>query len=253
MTSTAVRSCLLVYLLSLATAISSTASPRHLHPEAGSVLVPPAPLDSKWNQSLDGVLGVMDTAASNFHTVEASFVWQQYTKIVDEITDTQKGKIYFRRSGDNIEFAADVTQPPDSPKFVLVSGGRIQLYEQRINRVEIYTEGNNRETYESFLLLGFGAGGHDLVKSFDVTYLGPKELDGVPTGELQLIPKSQKVRNNFDRFLLWIDSKGISIQQQVFSGGDYRLNQYSGIQLNRKLSDGVFRLKTNSKTEFISH
>lgn len=251
MTSTAIRGSLFLCLIFVGLQTICTAKP--LHSKPAIVLAAAAAPDSHWNQSREGVLNVMDMAAKHFRSAQADFVWQLYTKVIDEITDTQKGKIYFRRNGSDLEMTADVTQPAESPKSVLVSGGRIQLYEPRINRVQIYTEGKNRDLFESFLLLGFGGGGHDLEKSFDVKYLGAKELNGTATGELQLIPKSQKVRNNFDHILLWINSDGVSIQQQLFSGGDYRLNQYSGIQLNQKISDNVFRLKTNSKTEFISH
>ena len=34
-------------------------------------------------------------------------------------------------------------------------------------------------------------------KSFTVTYLGPETINGVSTAKLQLVPKSEKVRNTF--------------------------------------------------------
>jgi hypothetical protein len=230
-------------------------NPASAHNSAPNSAISPAnpPANAPWNQSLEGVLRVMDAASQNFRTAEADFVWQQYTKLLDDMTDTEKGKIYFRRTEHGVELAADVTQPAESAKSLLIADGKIQLYQPISNRVQIYNEGKNRDVFESYLLLGFGAGGHDLENSFDVTFLGAKELNGVQTGELQLIPKSQKVRNTFDRILLWINSEGVSIQQQLFSDGNYRLNQYSSIQLHRKLSDNVFKLRTNSKTEFISH
>jgi hypothetical protein len=43
------------------------------------------------------------------------------------------------------------------------------------------------------------------------------------------------------------------VQQQLFEpGGDYRLAKYSEIQINQKLPDNVFKLKTTGKTKFIS-
>jgi outer membrane lipoprotein-sorting protein len=104
-------------------------------------------------------------------------------------------------------------------------------------------------------VLGFGGSGQDLVKSFDVTYGGPESVNGVATAKLELIPKSDKVRNNYNRIFLWIDlEKGISVQQQFFSPqGDYRLTKYSSIQLNeKKIPDDIFKLKTTSKTQTIS-
>jgi outer membrane lipoprotein-sorting protein len=88
-----------------------------------------------------------------------------------------------------------------------------------------------------------------------VTYIGPETVEGVATAELQLIPKSDSVRNNYNKILLWIDlDKGISVKQQFFSPqGDYRLTKYRNVQLNeKKLSDDVFKLKTTSKTQTLS-
>ena len=78
---------------------------------------------------------------------------------------------------------------------------------------------------------------------------------GVPTAKLQLVPKSERVRNNFNKILLWIDpERGISVQQQFFDPqGDYRLAKYSDVKVNeKKIPDEVFRLKTTSKTQVVS-
>jgi len=45
----------------------------------------------------------------------------------------------------------------------------------------------------------------------------------------------------------------VSVRQQLFEpGGDYRLADYSDIRLNEKIPDSVFKLKTTSKTKFLS-
>jgi negative regulator of sigma E activity len=102
-------------------------------------------------------------------------------------------------------------------------------------------------------VLGFGGSGQDLQKAFDVTYVGAETINGVATGKLQLLPKSDKVRNTYNRIFLWIDlDKGISVQQQFFSPqGDYRLTKYSSLN-EKKIPDEVFKLKTTSKTQTIS-
>jgi outer membrane lipoprotein-sorting protein len=117
-----------------------------------------------------------------------------------------------------------------------------------------YPTGANRGEIESYLVLGFGGSGEDLVKSFDVSYLGEETVSGIATAKLQLIPKSEKFRNNISKILLWIDlSRGISVQQQFFQGqGDYRLAKYSGVQMKAKIGDEVFQLKTTRKTQFVS-
>jgi outer membrane lipoprotein-sorting protein len=217
---------------------------------AGAVGAQQSP-DTQSNAALDKVLAQMDTTAANFRTTEASFVWDQYEKVVNE-TDTQKGRIYFRRLGKETQMAADITEP--DKKYVLFTGGKIEVYQPRIDQVMVYNAGKNREAFESFLVLGFGAGGHDMLKSFDVKYLGAENIDGTETAKLNLVPKSPKIRNNFDHIVLWIDAtRGVSIRQQLFEpSGDYRLAKYSDIKLNQKISDSVFKLNTTSKTKTVS-
>jgi outer membrane lipoprotein-sorting protein len=199
---------------------------------------------------LEQVLARIDSAAANFRTTEASFVWDQYAKVVDE-TDTQKGKVYFRRNDDKIQMMADITEPDQ--KYVLYSDEKVQLYQPRIDQVTVYNP-KNRAEVESFLVLGFGGRGHDLLKSFEVKYLGTEKIEGVETDKLDLVPKSQKARNTFAHIVLWIDrTRGISLQQQLFEpSGDYRLAKYNDIQINQKIADSVFKLKTTSKTKVVS-
>jgi outer membrane lipoprotein-sorting protein len=204
------------------------------------------PASAQTDQALEHVLDIMDKAGASFRTTEANFVWQQYTSLVKE-TDTQKGKIYFKRSGSDIQMAVDVTDPP---KYVLLSGGKLQLYMPRTTQVTVYDTEKYRGEVEAFLVLGFGGGGHSMLKSFEVKYLGTESEDGVEAAKLDLTPKSPKLRNTFEHIILWIDlARGVSVRQQFFQpGGDYRLADYSDIRINQKVPDSVFKLKTNGKT-----
>jgi len=201
--------------------------------------------------SLDRVLSQMDAAAKNFRTTEASLAWDQYQKVIDD-TETQKGKIYFRRESNEIKVAVEFTEP--DKKYVLYSGGKVQVYQPKIDQVNEYTAGKNRGDIESFLVLGFGGGGHDLLQSYEVKYLGTESVNGTSASKLELVPKSVHLRNNIARIILWIDpAKGVSIQQQMFEpSGDYRLAKYTDIQVNQKLPDNVFKLKSTGKTRVIS-
>lgn len=200
---------------------------------------------------IDQIIQKMDQAAANFRSTEATFEWDQYQKVVDE-TDSQKGKIYFRRSGGGIEMAADVTDP--SPEQVLFSDSKVQIFQPKIEQVTVYNTGKDKAAVESFLVLGFGGSGKDMLKSFDVKDLGAEKLGEVSTEKLELTPKSQKLKNNIDRVLLWIDgARGISVQQQFFtSSGDYKLAKYSDIKVNERLPDAAFKLRTTSKTKTVS-
>ena len=222
-----------------------------------------APADQAGDSAeLNAVLKKMDEAAAAFRSTQAEFEWDRYEKVIGEVDDVQTGSIYYRRNGKEIEMMAEVKKDGDTqktlkpePKFVLFRGGKIQMYLPKADQVTVYDLGKNASDFESYLVLGFGGSGQDLLKAFDVTYAGTKNIDGVAAAELHLVPKSERVRNNFKEIFLWIDlDRGISVQQQLFEPqGDYRLTKYSSIQVNgKKIPDEVFRLKTTSKTQTVS-
>lgn len=210
------------------------------------------PLHAQQNQELDSVLKKMDTAAASFRTTQADFEWDRYEKVINEVDDIQFGTIYYRRAAKEIEAKFDIKKP--ELKYVLFSNGKIQVYQPKPDQLTVRDVGKNRADIESYFVLGFGGSGQDLVKSFDVTYQGPETINNVATAKLQLIPKSQKVKNTFKEITLWIDlQRGISVQQQFFEPqGDYRVAKYSNIRINDKIPDEVFHLKTTSKTQTIS-
>jgi len=203
------------------------------------------------NSDLEAVLDRMDATAAVFRTTEADFVWDQYQKVVDE-TDTQKGKVFFRRINNETQMIAEITHP--DRKYVLFADGKVRVYQPRIDQVTEYSAGKNKAEIESFLVLGFGGRGHDLLKSFDVSFEGAEVVEGVKTARLALVPKSQKGKSMFNRILLWIDlERGVSLKQQLFEpSGDHRIARYGNIRMNQKLGDDVFRLKTTSKTKVVA-
>jgi len=200
---------------------------------------------------LEKVLSQMDAVAASFKTAEADFVWDQYTKVVNE-TDTQSGKVYFRRSSKQIEMKADIAKPVE--KYVLYQNSTVRLYEPKIDRVTVYNTGKNRAEVESFLVLGFGGRGHDLETSFEVSFQGYEQVGGVRAAKLNLVPKTAKGKNIFDHIILWIDpARGISVEQQfVEPQGDYRLAKYSNIRLNQSIPAEAFKLKTTGRTKMVN-
>ena len=200
--------------------------------------------------ALDHVLTQMDNAAKTFHTAQANLTAEQYTKLVDE-KDTQKGKVYYERTGSEVNMAADITEP--DKEYAIYANGKAQVYNPKIDQVNEYQPGKSRTQIEAFLLLGFGGGGHSLLSTYDVKYLGSETVNGIDAAKLELTPKSQQLQNNISKILLWVDPpKGVAVQMQLFfPGGDYRLTKYSDIQINQKLPDSAFKLKTTGKTKFV--
>jgi outer membrane lipoprotein-sorting protein len=194
----------------------------------------------------------MDATAASFTTAKAEFEWDRYEKVIDEVDDVQSGTIYYRRTGKDVDMKLDITKP--DAKFVLFADGKFRVYQPKPDQVTVYDAGKNRADFESYLILGFGGSGQEMVRAFDVTYIGPETINGVATAKLQLVPKSEKLRSTFKQIFLWIDlDRGISVQQQFFEPqGDFRLAKYSSIKLHEKIGNDVFQLKTTGKTQTVT-
>lgn len=214
--------------------------------------------------TLESVLKKMDDAAAKFRTAQAALEWDSYQKVIDEVDQIEKGTIYYRRNGrdNDVEMKVDIRELGGSqstmkpaPKYVLFSEGKIRVYDPKRDQVTVYDPGKNRAEFESYAVLGFGGSGQDLLKSFDVKYAGQQPASGVSAAWLQLVPKSEKVRNTYNRIDLWIDlDKGVSVQQQFFTPeNDYRLCKYTNVRVNEKIPDNAFKLNTTGKTEVITH
>jgi outer membrane lipoprotein-sorting protein len=218
--------------------------------------------DTADSGKLDAVLKKMDAVATSFHSTQADFEWTIYQRAIDEVIDVETGTIYYRKGAKGLEMMAAVSKGGTSneslkpePKFILFSDNKVQLYEAKADRVTVVDLGKGHSDYESYVVLGFGGSGQEMLKSFDVSYVGPETLSGVATAKLKLQPKSEKVRNTYSYIYLWIDTdKGISVQQQFFQPQeDYKLAKYSNIQINgKKIPDEVFKLKTTSKTQIVT-
>lgn len=203
--------------------------------------------------ALEKIMAKMDETAARFRTAEANFTWTTYNSVVNEESGRQTGKIYFQRNGNETEMAAEI-DPPDAQQ-VIFSQGKIQLYKSRTATVDVYDASAHRDEFETFLVLGFGSSGNDMQKTFDVTYGDSEKIDGTDTVRLDLVPKSDKIKEHFPKIILWINPQtGISVQQKLMeTDGDYRLAKYSAIQLGQKIPAKMFQLKTSAKTKVITH
>lgn len=205
------------------------------------------------DSGLEKVLAKMDETAAKFRTAQANFTWTTFNSVVNEESGRQTGKIYFQRDENETEMAADI-DPPEAQQ-VIFSRGKIRRYQSRTDVVDEYDSGSHREEFETFLVLGFGSSGNDMRKSFDITYGGEEKVDGTDAARLELVPKSDKIKQHFPKIILWINPQnGILIQQKLMeTDGDYRLAKYSGIKLGQKIPSKMFQLKTSGKTKVVIH
>ena len=198
------------------------------------------------NAALEKILNTMDATAATFKSAQADFEWDTYTAVVSD-HDFKVGTIYYRKQGNSVEMSAEVRQSKNDPvqQYILFKNNKVEIYTPKTKQMQSFDATSSKADVQSFLVLGFGGGGHEMLKSFDVHYAGTEHVQGVDAVKLELTPKSASAQRMFNKVVLWIDPKlGMSVQQQLFApSGDYKLSKYSNIKLNPKLSDDVFKLK----------
>jgi outer membrane lipoprotein-sorting protein len=184
------------------------------------------------------VLVMMDKSAADFRSLTADLENTKYTDVVKD-SSTETGQIFVRRDQ---KMRIEITKP--NPRTILRTGDSLFVYTPKIKRVEEYDLGKNRAMVDQYVLLGFGTKSQSLLKSYDVKLNGEEELDHKKTYLLELTPKSEDVRRQITKILMWIDpSSWLPIQQKFFEtgSGDYIQFHYSSVMKNLKIPDSRFK------------
>ena len=211
----------------------------------GWLILQPAGVRAQ-STSLDQVLAQLDAAAAKFSSAQTDFAWDQYTAVVQE-SDVQTGTIYFERKESVTRMTAELKldNGKPAPRTVLYNGGQVKLYEPTIKQLTIMKAGANKGQWESFLTLGFGGSGTDLVTNWKVSLQGTEKIDGVSVAKLDLVPKEQQVLDMFSHVTIWVDPTRSLSYKQVFyqPSGDKRTATYTNIRYNVPLPASVFQIK----------
>jgi len=194
---------------------------------------------------LEDVLKRMDDAAARFVGLSAQLTYTKVTVVVDD-KSTESGTIYFQKEkgGKGYKVKIEITQP--DPKTVLVRDGKVKIYRPKINQIEEYDVGKKKELMEQFLLLGFGAGGHELAKAYGVTLGGACNLNGAACIKLDLQPKGDMTRN-LTKVELWLSPETALPMQQRFTEPtrDHLTASYQQVKPGPQ-ADSVFKINAPS-------
>lgn len=188
--------------------------------------------------TIEGVLGMMDKAAQDFHTLTAEVEHQKYTAVVKD-TSTESGHIYVRHDD---KMRIEMIKP--DPRTILRTGDSLFIFNPKINRVEEFNLGKNKALVDQYLRLGFGTRAEELRKSYLVSVIGEETLEDKKTVVLELTPKSEAMRNQITKIDMWVDEASwLPVQQKFFEAdsGDYMLFRYSNEMKNLKISDAKFK------------
>jgi outer membrane lipoprotein-sorting protein len=187
--------------------------------------------------TIESVLAQLDDQAASFKGLSADVERTKVTVVVnDKSTDT--GTILVRDDKMLLQM-----KPPDA-RTVLRIGDTLFVYTPGLKRVEEYNLGKNRGLVDQFMLLGFGTRGSQLRDSYEITVAGEPSLADKKTVELDLIPKSQGVKNQFSKIQIWYDpATWLAVQQQFYEtgSGDYSIVRYSNVVKNPKIPEGQFK------------
>jgi outer membrane lipoprotein-sorting protein len=190
------------------------------------------------NLTLENVIKQMDAQAAEFHSLTADLERTKVTVVVND-KSTESGRILVRRDD---KMRIELTQPDE--RTILRDGDNFYIYNPKIRRVEEYNLGKKKSVVDQFLLLGFGTSGKSLTESYTMTLKGEETLDGKKTVLLELVPKTDEVKQQLSKIQLWLDeSTWLPVQQQFFEtgSGDYFIIRYKNMVRNMKISDVEFK------------
>lgn len=193
--------------------------------------------------TLDQTLRTMDQAAAAFRSMSSNIRRVAHTAVINE-NNVDTGLIYLKRArASDIRMLVELAEP--DPKSVAFQNRKLEIYFPKIQTVQEYDVGKNRDLLEQFLLLGFGSSGKELSRSYTMRALGTEAISGERTTRIELVPKSAQVLEHLKKVELWISDSGGYPAQQKFHlpGGDYTLVTYSGIKINPELPDAALKLK----------
>jgi len=191
---------------------------------------------------LDQVLDRMDKAGQALNSMKADITQKKWTDILGEFDSGETGELMFLRSGEDLFFRKDITEPTNNS--LVIKGGEVVFYQPGIKQAQQYQLGENKDKAE-YLLLGFGTDKEAIKEVYDLELLGTESLDGRETYLIQMDPKSEKVSAFFVRIVLWVDTgMWVPIQQKLVEPTqDYLLITFDNIRLNAKVRKSEFELK----------
>lgn len=199
----------------------------------------------------DAVLNRIDRAGASFHSMSAHLKRVSHTAVINE-DNTDSGTMLLKRPhARDMRMLVDFTQP--DAKTVAFQGQKVEIYYPKMETVQEFDLGKNRELLDEFLLIGFGTSRTDLQSSYQIRLVGSDTVGGQKADRLELIPKSKEVLKHLTKLEIWVAGNGYPIQQKFYQpAGDYMVFTYSDMKINPELADSALKLHLpkNVKREY---
>ena len=191
--------------------------------------------------SLDEVMAAMDKSSATFRDMSAKLTRVDHTAVIND-TSQESGTVMMKRvSARDVRLRIEFADP--DPRSVVFEKATAQIYNPKIQTVQVYDLGKQRSLVDQFLLLGFGTSGAELAKSYTLKAAGEETVAGQPTTRLELLPRTASVQEHLKRAELWLTAAGYPVQQKFHRpSGDYTLITYRDVQLNTGFPEAALRL-----------
>jgi hypothetical protein len=194
---------------------------------------------------LKSVLDRLDVAAASFHALSGDVEFNDITTDPIYDKDVFKGVVYYDRKGSAFRMGYHFNQHNGKPstKAYTYVGGVLYLRESGSDEVKPYPQAGK---FESYVMLGFGASGKELLAKWDIKYIGSEDISGVKAAILELTAKDPDIRKNLSKVTIWIDPDRAVSLKQIFTTGaaSSKVGLYSNFKLNQFLPGDAFSLKS---------
>jgi outer membrane lipoprotein-sorting protein len=208
------------------------------------VLLPSRAALAAPQDDLKTVLARLDAAAASFHSLSADVELDVIATDPMPDKDVFKGVVYYDRKGNAFRCGVHFSQhdgKPSTEAYTYV-GGVLYLRDSGSDQIKPYPQAGK---FESYVMLGFGASGKELLAKWDIKYIGSENFGSVKTAILELVAKDPDIRKNLSKVTIWVDPDRAVSLKQVFtlSATSSKVGLYSNFKLNQSLPGDAFTLK----------
>ncbi len=194
----------------------------------------------KLPHDLAEILSRMTEAGKHLKTLSANLEHTKVTVLVNDIS-TESGQLFFQEKKSR-EMLINIQKP--DPKIILFKKNRAEIYFPKINQIQEYNFEQHSELVQQFFLLGFGKETEQLKKDYNLKYVSEEDLEGDTTAVLELTPRKESIAAHISKVQLWVSEESwLPVQQKFFEpGGDYLIDRYRGVKVNRGLPPSTFEI-----------
>ncbi len=209
---------------------------------AASVLLPSWAEPAANDLSLAQVLDHFDRRADDLASLQSSLTIRNWTHLLDEFDKGQTGRLYVQRKSGKTSIRLQFETP--QPNTLLVKDGVALLYRPVTKEAVSYKLGERKDASANLFSVLL-SDRETLERDFDMRLLGREEVNGANAYQLELKPKSERIRAEYSHFVCWLHpEEWVLVRQEIWlPNKDFQRIDFSANEINAKLPKSIFDLK----------